>query len=80
MNGTPDHLDLVVALTDGLRRIGLDAVMVGGTAMVVRRARGHHVLIASDEDLLALKEAAVAARHAPGDAEDIAFLKARRRQ
>jgi hypothetical protein len=177
MNGTPDHLDLVVALTDGLRRIGLDAVMVGGMALVVRgsrrvtrdfdfvistpgdrlpevvdlmyghglalvsrldeagnvtatidservakarlridrpvnasfhhttsglrvdllfdfpvpaaglvaraarlRLRGHHVLIASDEDLLALKEAAAAARHAPGDAEDIAFLKARRRQ
>ena len=35
--------------------------------------------IASDEDLLALKRIAAAARTAPGDAEDIAFLESRLR-
>jgi hypothetical protein len=34
--------------------------------------------IASDEDLLRLKKIAKAARSAPGDAEDIAFLESRR--
>jgi hypothetical protein len=176
MSSHVDHLDLVVGITEGLRRTGLDAVMVGGMALVVLgsrrvtrdfdfvipapgdrlhevvavmygfglalvsrlddaghviatidnervanarlridrpvnatfhhtssglrvdllfdfpvpavdlvaratrlRLRNHHVLIASEEDLLMLKEVAAAAREAPGDAEDIAFLKARRR-
>lgn len=174
MSSTVDPLDLVVAVTEGLRGIGLDSVLVGGMALVVLgsrrvtrdfdfvvpapgdrlpdvvtvmyghglalvsrldadghvtatidnervagarlridrpvnasfhhstsgvrldllfdfpvaaselvtratrlRLRNHHVLIASEEDLLRLKEIAAAARRAPGDAEDIAFLKAR---
>jgi hypothetical protein len=43
------------------------------------RIRSHVFAIASDEDLLALKRIAAAARKAPGDAEDIAFLEARLR-
>jgi hypothetical protein len=35
--------------------------------------------IASEQDLLRLKRIAKAARSAPGDAEDIAFLESRRR-
>lgn len=41
------------------------------------KIRSHLFAIASDEDLLALKRIAAAARSAPGDAEDIAFLEAR---
>jgi len=37
----------------------------------------HEFTIASDEDLLALKRIAAAARSVPGDADDIAFLEAR---
>jgi hypothetical protein len=36
--------------------------------------------IASDQDLLRLKRIAKAARSAPGDAEDIAFLESRRKR
>lgn len=43
------------------------------------KIRSHVFTIASDEDLLALKRIAAAARKAPGDAEDIAFLEARLR-
>ena len=42
------------------------------------RIRAHEFDIASEEDLLRLKRIARAARSAPGDAEDIAFLEARR--
>jgi len=41
------------------------------------RIRSHLFAVASDEDLLTLKRIAAAARSAPGDAEDIAFLEAR---
>jgi len=40
---------------------------------------GHVFDIASEEDLLRLKKIAKAGRSAPGDAEDIAFLEARRK-
>ncbi|MDQ3169862.1 MAG: hypothetical protein M3Q55_06975 [Acidobacteriota bacterium] len=43
------------------------------------KIRSHVFAIASDEDLLALKRIAAAARFAPGDAEDIAFLESRLR-
>lgn len=43
------------------------------------RIRSHLFAVASDEDLLTLKRIAAAARSAPGDAEDIAFLEARLR-
>jgi hypothetical protein len=41
------------------------------------RIRSHAIAIASEEDLLRLKRIAMAARSAPGDAEDIAFLESR---
>jgi hypothetical protein len=41
--------------------------------------RGQSLLIASENDLLRLKKTAAAARSVPGDADDIAFLEARRR-
>lgn len=41
--------------------------------------RGQALLIASEDDLLRLKKTAAAARSVPGDADDIAFLEARRR-
>lgn len=41
------------------------------------KIQSHVFAIASDEDLLTLKRIAAAARSAPGDAEDIAFLEAR---
>jgi hypothetical protein len=41
--------------------------------------RSHAFTIASEEDLLRLKRIAEAARSAPGDAEDIAFLERRRK-
>jgi len=41
------------------------------------RIRSHLLAVASDEDLLALKRIAAAARSAPGDAQDIAFLESR---
>jgi hypothetical protein len=44
------------------------------------RIRGHLLDIASEEDLLRLKRIAKAARAAPGDAEDIAFLEARKKR
>jgi hypothetical protein len=44
------------------------------------KARSATLRIASVGDLLRLKEIASARRARPGDAEDIAFLKARRRQ
>jgi hypothetical protein len=40
--------------------------------------RAHVFDVASEQDLLRLKKIAKAARSAPGDAEDIAFLEARR--
>lgn len=42
--------------------------------------RGRPLLIASEEDLLRLKRTAAAARSVPGDADDIAFLEARKRE
>lgn len=44
------------------------------------KIRTHVFDIASEEDLLQLKRIAQAARSAPGDAEDIAFLEARRKR
>ncbi len=44
------------------------------------KIRGHVFDIASETDLLRLKKIAKAARSAPGDAEDIAFLESRRRR
>jgi hypothetical protein len=44
------------------------------------RVRTHLFDIASEEDLLRLKRIAKASRTAPGDAEDIAFLEARRKR
>ena len=44
------------------------------------RIRSHVFEIASEEDLLRLKRIARLARSAPGDAEDIAFLDARRKR
>jgi hypothetical protein len=44
------------------------------------KVRGHVLAIASEADLLRLKKIAKAARSAPGDAEDIAFLESRRRR
>jgi hypothetical protein len=43
------------------------------------KVQSHVFRIASDEDLLRLKEIAQAHRSSPGDAQDIAFLEARRR-
>jgi Nucleotidyl transferase AbiEii toxin, Type IV TA system len=43
------------------------------------RIRSHAFAIASEEDLLRLKKIAIAARSAPGDAEDINFLESRRK-
>jgi len=40
--------------------------------------RTHSFVMASEEDLLQLKRIAAAARAVPGDADDIAFLQARR--
>ena len=44
------------------------------------RIRTHMFRIASEGDLLRLKQIAKAARSAPGDAEDIAFLESRRKR
>ena len=44
------------------------------------KIRAHVFDIASEQDLLRLKRIAKAARAAPGDAEDIAFLQARRKR
>ena len=44
------------------------------------RIRTHVFDIASEQDLLRLKRIAKAARSAPGDAEDIAFLESRRKR
>ena len=44
------------------------------------KIRTHVFDIASERDLLRLKRIAKAARSAPGDAEDIAFLESRRRR
>jgi hypothetical protein len=43
------------------------------------KIRSHVFYVASEQDLLRLKQIAKAARSAPGDAEDIAFLEARRK-
>ena len=43
------------------------------------KIRAHVFDIASEQDLMRLKKIAKAQRSAPGDAEDIAFLEARRR-
>jgi hypothetical protein len=43
------------------------------------KIRSHVFHVASEQDLLRLKKIAKAARSAPGDAEDIAFLEARRK-
>lgn len=42
------------------------------------RIRGQSLLMASEDDLLRLKRTAAASRAVPGDADDIAFLEARR--
>lgn len=44
------------------------------------RVRSHVFWVASEPDLLRLKKIARARRSAPGDAEDITFLEARRRR
>jgi hypothetical protein len=44
------------------------------------KIRAHVFDIASEQDLLRLKRIAKAGRSAPGDAEDIAFLEARRKR
>lgn len=44
------------------------------------RIRAHRFAIASEEDLLHLKQIALAERSAPGDVMDIAFLERRRRE
>jgi hypothetical protein len=44
------------------------------------KIRSHDFHIASEQDLLRLKRIAKQGRSAPGDAEDIAFLEARRRR
>jgi hypothetical protein len=44
------------------------------------KIRGHALAVASEQDLLRLKKIARAERSAPGDAEDIAFLEARRKK
>ena len=54
-------------------------------ATLARRAtrmkiRTHTLRVASEADLLRLKQIARANRHSPGDAEDIAFLERRRRK
>jgi hypothetical protein len=46
------------------------------TRMTIRR---HALLVASEEDLLRLKQTAAAARSVPGDADDLAFLESRRK-
>ena len=43
------------------------------------RIRAHRFAVASEDDLLRLKQIARAARSAPGDVVDIAFLESRRR-
>jgi hypothetical protein len=48
----------------------------GATRLTVR---SHRLLVASEDDLLKLKRIARNRRASPGDAEDIAFLEARRR-
>ena len=45
-----------------------------------RKIRTHVFDIASEPDLPRLKRIAKAARSAPGDAEDIAFLESRRKR
>lgn len=54
----------------------IDAAALSSRARRMK-VRSHVLNIASEEDLLALKKIAAAARSAPGDAEDIAFLQAR---
>lgn len=44
------------------------------------KIRAHVFAVASEHDLLRLKKIAKAKRSAPGDAEDIAFLDARRKR
>jgi len=44
------------------------------------KVRSHVLLVASEPDLLRLKRIAKAQRTSPGDAQDIAFLEARRRR
>lgn len=54
----------------------MDAATLAGRATKMK-IQSRVFAIACDEDLLALKRIAAAARTAPGDAEDIAFLEAR---
>jgi len=44
------------------------------------KVRSHVLLVASERDLLRLKKIARARRSSPGDAEDVAFLHARRKR
>ncbi len=54
------------------------ATLVRGATRI--KVRSHILLVASERDLLRLKRLAKARRTAPGDAQDIAFLEARRRR
>jgi hypothetical protein len=56
----------------------IDAATLHARATTMR-IRSHLFAVASEEDLLTLKRLAAAARAAPGDAEDIAFLESRLR-
>ena len=56
----------------------VDAATLAARATTTK-IRSHVFTIASDQDLLALKKIAAAARTVPGDAEDIAFLERRLR-
>ncbi len=47
---------------------------------ITTKARSTVLRVASEADLLRLKKLAAASRSSPGDAEDIAFLEARRRK
>ena len=65
----------------GLRVDLLFDFPIAATTLAARATRvrmGRHVLrVAGERDLLALKRIAAVRRHAPGDAEDIAFLERR---
>jgi hypothetical protein len=56
----------------------LPAAPIAARAQRLRIA-SHRLRIAAEPDLLALKKLALTARDRPGDADDVAFLEARRR-
>ena len=55
------------------------ATSFSGSCDARTRIRAYVFDVASEQDLLRLKRIAKAGRSAPGDAEDIAFLEARRK-